>query len=156
MAVLEKIRVKLGVFITVLIAVALLSFIIDPDTLQSTMSMFSSKYDVGALHPPPPPAPGHTHTAGGTVPPVHHTQCGTLRPSRSARPLHRKHSKDIHSGTAGSIVCRGVQTGENNPKAHTRTGKLSYITQPITQIQTNNKVYVVQHIKIVAECKKTQ
>ena len=49
MAVLEKIRVKLGVFITVLIAVALLSFIIDPDTLQSTMSMFSSKYDVGEI-----------------------------------------------------------------------------------------------------------
>ena len=49
MAVLEKIRVKLGAFITVLIAVALLSFIIDPDTLQSTMSMFSSKYDVGEI-----------------------------------------------------------------------------------------------------------
>ena len=34
MAVLEKIRVKLGVLITVLIAVALLSFIIDPGTLD--------------------------------------------------------------------------------------------------------------------------
>lgn len=49
MAVLEKIRVKMGAFITVLIAVALLSFIIDPDTLQSTMSMFSSKYNVGEI-----------------------------------------------------------------------------------------------------------
>lgn len=49
MAVLEKIRVKLGVFITALIALALLSFIIDPSTLESTMSMFSSKYDVGEI-----------------------------------------------------------------------------------------------------------
>lgn len=50
MAVLEKIRVKMGAFITVLIAVALLSFIIDPDTLQSTLSMFSSKNDVGEIN----------------------------------------------------------------------------------------------------------
>ena len=50
MAVLEKIRVKLGVFITVLIAVALLSFIIDPSTLESTLQMFSSKYDVGEMN----------------------------------------------------------------------------------------------------------
>ena len=50
MAVLEKIRVKMGAFITVLIAVALLSFIIDPSTLESTMSMFSSKYDVGEMN----------------------------------------------------------------------------------------------------------
>lgn len=50
MAVLEKIRVKMGVFITVLIALALLSFIIDPSTLQSAMSMFSSKYDVGEMN----------------------------------------------------------------------------------------------------------
>ena len=50
MAVLEKIRVKLGVFITVLIAVALLSFIIDPSTLESTLQMFSSKYDVGQMN----------------------------------------------------------------------------------------------------------
>ena len=35
MAALETIRVKFGVLITVLIAVALLSFIIDPTTLQS-------------------------------------------------------------------------------------------------------------------------
>ena len=50
MALLEKIRVKLGALITVLIAVALLSFIIDPSTLQSAMSMFSSKYDVGEIN----------------------------------------------------------------------------------------------------------
>ena len=49
MAVLEKIRVKLGVLITVLIAVALLSFIIDPTTLETTLSYFSSKYDVGKI-----------------------------------------------------------------------------------------------------------
>ena len=48
MAVLETIRVKLGIFITVLIAVALLSFIIDPSTLQSVSSS-SSKYDVGEI-----------------------------------------------------------------------------------------------------------
>lgn len=50
MAVLEKIRVKMGVFITVVIALALLSFIIDPSTLQSTLSLFSSKYDVGEIN----------------------------------------------------------------------------------------------------------
>ena len=50
MAVLEKIRVKMGAFITVIIAVALLSFIIDPSTLESTISMFSSKYDVGEIN----------------------------------------------------------------------------------------------------------
>ncbi len=50
MAVLEKIRVKMGAFITALIAIALLSFVIDPSTLQSAMSMFSSKYDVGEIN----------------------------------------------------------------------------------------------------------
>lgn len=50
MAVLEKIRVKMGLFITILIAIALLSFIIDPSTLESTLSMFSSKYDVGEIN----------------------------------------------------------------------------------------------------------
>ena len=49
MAVLETIRVKLGILITVLIAVALLSFIIDPSTLQSVSSSMSSKYDVGEI-----------------------------------------------------------------------------------------------------------
>jgi len=50
MAVLEKIRVKLGAFITLIIGVALLSFIVDADTLQSAISMFSSKYDVGEMN----------------------------------------------------------------------------------------------------------
>ncbi len=49
MAVLETIRVKFGILITVLIAVALLSFIIDPSTLQSVSSSLSSKYDVGEI-----------------------------------------------------------------------------------------------------------
>lgn len=50
MAVLEKIRVKLGIFISVVIALALLSFIIDPTTLQSVSSSMSSKYDVGEIN----------------------------------------------------------------------------------------------------------
>ena len=50
MAVLEKIRVKMGAFITIIIGVALLSFIVDADTLQSAISMFSSKYDVGEMN----------------------------------------------------------------------------------------------------------
>lgn len=49
MAVLEKIRVKMGVFITVIIGLALLSFIVDADTLQSAVSVFSNKYDVGEM-----------------------------------------------------------------------------------------------------------
>ena len=50
MAVLETIRVKFGIVITALIAVALLSFIIDPSTLQSvSSSSMSSKYDVGEI-----------------------------------------------------------------------------------------------------------
>ena len=49
MAVLEKIRVKFGVFITVLIGIALISFIIDADTLRSITSRFSSQNDVGAM-----------------------------------------------------------------------------------------------------------
>jgi peptidyl-prolyl cis-trans isomerase D len=49
MAVLEKIRVRFGMFITVLIGVALLSFVIDANTLRSVMSMFSSRYDVGSM-----------------------------------------------------------------------------------------------------------
>ena len=49
MAVLETIRVKLGILITALIAIALLSFIIDPSTLESVTSSMSSKYDVGEI-----------------------------------------------------------------------------------------------------------
>jgi len=49
MAVLEKIRVKFGIAITVIIALALLSFIVDPSTLQSVANSMSSKYDVGEI-----------------------------------------------------------------------------------------------------------
>lgn len=49
MAVLETIRVKFGVLITVLIAVALLSFIVDFNSLSSALSTTSSKYAVGKI-----------------------------------------------------------------------------------------------------------
>ena len=49
MAVLEKIRVKFGVLISVIIALALLSFIIDPTTLTSALQSMSKKYDVGKI-----------------------------------------------------------------------------------------------------------
>ena len=49
MAVLETIRVKFGVVITVLIAVALLSFIIDPSTLQQVWYSVTAKSDVGQI-----------------------------------------------------------------------------------------------------------
>lgn len=47
MAALEKIRVKFGVVISVAIAIALLSFIIDPSTLDTAINSMSNKYDVG-------------------------------------------------------------------------------------------------------------
>lgn len=50
MAVLEKIRVKMGIFITIIIGLALISFIVDADTLRSAVSVFSSKYDVGEMN----------------------------------------------------------------------------------------------------------
>ena len=49
MAVLEKIRVKFGLAISIIIALALLSFIIDPGTLESALNSMSSKYDVGQI-----------------------------------------------------------------------------------------------------------
>ncbi|MCQ2182798.1 MAG: SurA N-terminal domain-containing protein [Bacteroidales bacterium] len=49
MAVLEKIRVKFGLAISIIIALALLSFIIDPSTLESALHSMSSKYDVGRI-----------------------------------------------------------------------------------------------------------
>jgi len=49
MAVLEKIR-GMGIFISVIIGLALLSFILDPNTLQTATSRFSSKYDVGRMN----------------------------------------------------------------------------------------------------------
>lgn len=49
MAVLQTIRVKFGVVISVIIALALLSFIIDTNTLESALSSMSAKYDVGKI-----------------------------------------------------------------------------------------------------------
>ena len=49
MALLEKIRVKFGLVISIIIALALLSFIIDPSTLESALNSMSSKYDVGKV-----------------------------------------------------------------------------------------------------------
>ena len=49
MAVLEKIRVKFGLAISIIIALALLSFIIDPGTLQTVAQTMSSKNDVGNI-----------------------------------------------------------------------------------------------------------
>ena len=49
MAVLEKIRVKFGIVISAVIAIALLSFIIDPSTLDVAINTMSSKYDVGNI-----------------------------------------------------------------------------------------------------------
>lgn len=49
MAVLEKIRVKFGILIAILIAVALLSFILDPQTLSSASRMLSSENQVGKM-----------------------------------------------------------------------------------------------------------
>ena len=49
MAVLETIRVKFGVLITVLIALALLSFIVDFNSLSSALNSTSSKYAVGKI-----------------------------------------------------------------------------------------------------------
>jgi len=50
MAVLEQIRVKFGIGISVIIALALLSFIIDPSTLSSVAQVMSSKNDVGEIN----------------------------------------------------------------------------------------------------------
>lgn len=50
MAVLEKIRVKLGILISILIAIALLSFIIDPNTLGSTLQSMSKENNVGVMN----------------------------------------------------------------------------------------------------------
>lgn len=50
MAVLETIRTKIGWLITALIAIALLSFIVDFNSLSSAISMTSSKYAVGEIN----------------------------------------------------------------------------------------------------------
>ena len=50
MAVLEKIRVKFGILITVLVALALLSFILDPQTLRTAADRFSSDSKIGTMN----------------------------------------------------------------------------------------------------------
>ena len=49
MAVLQNIRVKFGLAISIIIALALLSFIIDPTMLESALQSMSSKYNVGVV-----------------------------------------------------------------------------------------------------------
>lgn len=50
MAVLEQIRTKAGWLILVVISIALLSFIIDPTSLQTVSNIFSSMNDVGEIN----------------------------------------------------------------------------------------------------------
>ncbi|MCR5003645.1 MAG: SurA N-terminal domain-containing protein [Bacteroidales bacterium] len=50
MAVLQQIRVKFGLAISIIIALALLSFIIDFNTLDSALNAMSSKNDVGEIN----------------------------------------------------------------------------------------------------------
>ena len=49
MAVLEKIRVKFGLAASIIIALGLLSFIIDPSEIISSFQTMSSKFDVGSI-----------------------------------------------------------------------------------------------------------
>ena len=49
MAILQKTREKFGIVISVIIALALLSFIIDPSTVESALHSMSSKYDIGKI-----------------------------------------------------------------------------------------------------------
>lgn len=49
MAVLQTFREKAGLAISIIIALALLSFIIDPSTLETAMNSMSEKYDVGRI-----------------------------------------------------------------------------------------------------------
>lgn len=50
MAVLEKIRVKFGMAASIIIAIGLLSFIVDPSEIISAFQNMSSKYDVGEIN----------------------------------------------------------------------------------------------------------
>lgn len=49
MAVLEKIRVKFGLAASIIIALGLLSFILDPSQIITSLQSMSSKYDVGEI-----------------------------------------------------------------------------------------------------------
>ena len=50
MAILQKTREKAGLAVSIIIALALLSFIIDPGTLESAFQVMSSKNDVGEIN----------------------------------------------------------------------------------------------------------
>lgn len=50
MAILQKTREKAGMAVSIIIALALLSFIIDPTTLETAMQAMSSKNDVGEIN----------------------------------------------------------------------------------------------------------
>ena len=49
MAVLQKMRTKFGVAISIIVGLGLLSFIIDPSQITSAINSMSSKYDVGKI-----------------------------------------------------------------------------------------------------------
>ena len=50
MAILQKTREKAGLAVSIIIALALLSFIIDPGTLETAFNAMSSRNDVGAIN----------------------------------------------------------------------------------------------------------
>ena len=50
MAILQKTREKAGLAVSIIIALALLSFIVDPGTLESAIQMMSSKNNVGEIN----------------------------------------------------------------------------------------------------------
>ena len=50
MAVLQTLRTKFGLAISIIVALGLLSFIIDPSQIQSAIQSMSSKYDVGQIN----------------------------------------------------------------------------------------------------------
>ena len=49
MAVLQKLRTKFGVAISIIVGLGLLSFIIDPSQITSAINSMSSKYDIGKI-----------------------------------------------------------------------------------------------------------
>ena len=50
MAVLQTLRTKFGLAISIIVALGLLSFIIDPGQIQTAVQSMSSKYDVGKIN----------------------------------------------------------------------------------------------------------
>lgn len=50
MAVLQKLRTKFGLAISIIVALGLLSFIVDPGQIQSAVQSMSSKFDVGSIN----------------------------------------------------------------------------------------------------------